>query len=295
MESAKDILKKIRRLELKTRGLVEAAFAGQYHSVFKGRGMNFEDVREYQPGDDVRNIDWNVTARMGDTHIKQFKEERELNVMLVVDVSASGDFGSVELSKRELGAEVAALLAFAAIRNNDKVGLLLFSDRVELFIPPRKGRLHALRVIREMLFHEPTGKGTDPALAFRFLNRVMARRSVVFLISDFDADGFEKELSISSRRHDLVAIPVMDPVEEALPDAGLVTFEDRETGELIEVNTSDPATRQAFDEFSKQRRLELSKLLRRCRIDTIFLATDENYLPALRAFFRERARRLSVA
>lgn len=295
METAKEILKKIRRLELKTRGLVETAFAGQYHSVFKGRGMNFEDVREYAPGDDVRNIDWNVTARMGHPYIKQFKEERELNVILVVDVSASGDFGSVNLSKRELGAEVAALMAFAAIRNNDKVGLLLFSDRVEMFIPPRKGRLHALRVIREMLFHEPEGRGTDPAVAFRFLNRVMARRAVVFLISDFDAEGFEKELSISSRRHDLVAIPIMDPVEEQLPDAGLVTFEDRETGELIEVNTSDHSTRRAFDEFSQKRRLDLANLLRRSRIDTIFIGTNDNYLPALRAFFKERSRRLSVA
>src|SRR5829696_4225707 len=191
MESARDILKKIRRIELKTRGMVEAAFAGQYRSVFKGRGMNFEEVREYQPGDEVRAIEWNVTARFGEVrgeaYVKKFTEERELTVMLVVDVSASGEFGSVHLSKRELAAEVASLLAFSAIRNNDKVGLLLFSDHVELFIAPKKGRLHTLRLIREILFFEPKGRGTDPGGALNYMNRVLHRRSVVFLLSDFQA------------------------------------------------------------------------------------------------------------
>src|SRR5215217_6266636 len=197
MTDARDILKKIRRLELKTRGAVAATFSGQYRSVFKGRGMNFEEVREYQPGDEVRAIDWNVTARFGevrgDAYVKKFTEERELTVMLVVDVSASGDFGSVHLSKRELAAEVACLLAFSAIRNNDKVGLILFSDHVELFIPPKKGRLHTLRLIREILYFEPKGRGTDPADALKYLNRVQTRRSVVFLLSDFQAPDFSRE------------------------------------------------------------------------------------------------------
>src|SRR5580765_3091497 len=195
MEAA-EILKKIRTLEIKTRGLVETAFAGDYHSVFKGRGMNFEDVREYQPGDEIRAIDWNVTARLGNAFVKKFTEERELTVMLVVDVSASGNFGSVAQSKRELAAEVACLLAFSAIRNNDKVGLILFSDQVELFIPPKKGRSHTLRIIREILFFEPVGRGTAPALALDYLNKVVTRRAVVFFVSDFQATDFSRELSV---------------------------------------------------------------------------------------------------
>src|SRR5215213_6310860 len=217
-EKTTEILKKIRTLEIKTKGLVQTMFAGDYHSVFKGRGMNFEDVREYQPGDEIRAIDWNVTARLGTAYVKKFTEERELTVMLVVDVSASGDFGGVRLSKRELAAEVACLLAFSAIRNNDKVGLLLFSDHVELFIPPKKGRVHTLRLIREILFFEPKGRGTDPADALDYLNRVVHRRSVSFLISDFQAPDFSRQLSVTSRRHDLVAIPIVDPCEEELPD-----------------------------------------------------------------------------
>src|ERR1700757_2904889 len=200
------ILKKIRALEIKTRGLVETAFAGDYHSVFKGRGMNFDEVREYQPGDEIRTIDWNVTARMGNAFVKKFTEERELTVMLVVDVSASGNFGSATQSKRELAAEVACLLAFCAIRNNDKVGLILFTDRVELYIAPRKGRLHILRLIREILYFEPQGKKTDLRKPLNFLNRVTTRRAVVFLVSDFQAENYEKALTICSRRHDLIAI-----------------------------------------------------------------------------------------
>src|SRR5256886_6772805 len=233
-----EILKKIRTLEIKTKGLVQTAFAGDYHSVFKGRGMNFSDVREYQPGDEIRSIDWNVTARFGSAFVKQFTEERELTVMLVVDVSASGNFGSTTQSKRELAAEVACLLAFSAIRNNDKVGLILFTDRVELFIPPKKGRLHTLRLIREILFFEPKGRGTQPAVALDYLNQVVHRRSVVFLISDFQAPDFARALSVTSRRHDLIAIPIIDPREEDLPDVGLLTLEDAETGEQIKINTS---------------------------------------------------------
>ncbi len=298
MESARDILKKIRRLELKTRGLVAATFSGQYRSVFKGRGMNFEEVRQYAPGDEVRSIDWNVTAKFGEVHgdayVKKFTEERELTVMLIVDVSASGDFGSVHLSKRELAAEVACLFAFSAIRNNDKVGLILFSDHVELFIPPKKGRLHTLRMMREILFFEPKGKGTQPAEALNYLNQVVHRRSVVFLISDFQAPDFSKALAVTSRRHDLIAIPIIDPREEDLPDVGLLTLEDAETGEQIEVNTSDRATRLAFLKAVDQRTTDRLRDFRQKRIDAISLTTNEDYVPALRAFFKNRERRLQI-
>ena len=298
MDSARDILKKIQRLELKTRGLVAATFSGQYRSVFKGRGMNFEEVREYQPGDEVRSIDWNVTAKYSEVHgaayVKKFTEERELTVMLVVDVSASGDFGSVHLSKRELAAEVACLFAFSAIRNNDKVGLILFSDHVELFIPPKKGRVHTLRLIREILYFEPKGRGTQPAEALDYLNQVLHRRSVVFLISDFQAPDFSRQLAVTSRRHDLIAIPIVDPREEELPDVGLLTLEDAETGEQIEINTSDRATRLGYLKAVDQRTAERLRDFRRKRIDAISLKTDQDYLPALRAFFRTRERRLQI-
>src|SRR6188474_3275625 len=246
----REILKKIRQIELRTNRLVNETLGGQYHSVFKGQGMNFEDVRQYQPGDEVRSIDWNVTARLGEIHgaayVKKFTEERELTVMLVVDVSASGEFGSVHLSKRELAAEVACLFAFSAIRNNDKVGLILFSDHVELFIPPKKGRVHTLRLIREILYFEPKGRGTQPAEALDYLNQVLHRRSVVFLISDFLTPDFSRQLAVTSRRHDLIAIPIVDPREEELPDVGRLTLEDAETGEQIEINTSDRATRLGY-------------------------------------------------
>ena len=294
MESARAILKKIRHLELKTRGMVEAAFAGQYRSVFKGRGMNFEEVREYQPGDEVRTIDWNVTARYGEPFVKKFTEERELTVMLLVDVSASGNFGSVQLSKRELAAEVACLFAFSAIRNNDKVGLILFSDHVELFIAPRKGRAHTLRIIREILFFEPKGRGTAPADALNFLNQVLHRRAVVFLISDFQAPPFPNELSVTARRHDLIAVPIVDPREEELPDVGRLTLEDSETGEQLEVNTSSAAVRRAYRQTVLKREEEWLREFRRKRVDTIALRTDADYVPALRAFFRARENRLMI-
>ncbi len=298
MEAAREILKKIQRLELKTRGLVAATFSGQYRSVFKGRGMNFEEVREYQPGDEVRSIDWNVTAKYSEVHgaayVKKFTEERELTVMLVVDVSASGEFGSVHLSKRELAAEVACLFAFSAIRNNDKVGLILFSDHVELFIPPKKGRIHTLRLIREILYFEPKGRGTQPAEALDYLNQVLHRRSVVFLISDFLTPDFSRQLAVTSRRHDLIAIPIVDPREEELPDVGRLTLEDAETGEQIEINTSDRATRLGYLKAVDQRTAERLRDFRRKRIDAISLKTDQDYLPALRSFFRTRERRLQI-
>jgi uncharacterized protein (DUF58 family) len=287
-------LKKIRALEIKTKGLVQTVFAGDYHSVFKGRGMNFEDVREYQPGDEIRAIDWNVTARLGTAFVKKFTEERELTVILVVDVSASGNFGSTAQSKRELAAEVACLLAFSAIRNNDKVGLLLFSDRVELFIPPKKGRSHTLRIIREILFFEPAGGGTAPALALDYLNKVVTRRAVVFFVSDFQSGDFSRELSVSGRRHDFIAVHVQDQREEILPNVGIITLEDAETGEQIEINTADRTTRARFSALAETRRAELNRTLRRNSIDAISLRTGEDYLPALRSFFKQRERRLAV-
>src|ERR1051326_790391 len=289
-----EILKKIHTLEIKTRGLVETAFAGDYHSVFKGRGMNFEDVREYQPGDEIRSIDWNVTARMGSAFVKKFTEERELTVMLVVDVSASGNFGSTTQSKRELAAEVACLLAFSPIRNNDKVGLLLFTDRVELFIPPKKGRSHTLRLIREILFFQPEGLGTEPALALDYLNKIVTRRAVVFFISDFQAPDFSRALAVTARRHDFIAVHIRDERESALPNIGMITLEDAETGAQIEINTADRKTRSLFADIVRRYDAELSRTLRRNHIDAIALQTGEDYLPALRSFFKQRERRLGV-
>ena len=291
---APEILKKIRTLEIRTRGLVETAFAGDYHSVFKGRGMNFEDVREYQPGDEIRAIDWNVTARMGTAFVKKFTEERELTVMLVVDVSASGNFGSTTQSKRELAAEVACLLAFSAIRNNDKVGLILFTDRVELFIPPKKGRSHTLRLIREILFFQPQGRGTDPALALDYLNKIVTRRAVVFFISDFQTPDFSRALAVSGQRHDFVAIHIHDEREKLLPNIGIIMLEDAETGEQLEINTSERATRTRFAQLADERAAELARILRRNNIDAISLKTNEDYLPALRSFFKQRERRIGV-
>jgi uncharacterized protein (DUF58 family) len=289
-----EILKKIRTLEIKTRGLVETAFAGDYHSVFKGRGMNFEDVREYQPGDEIRTIDWNVTARLGTAYVKKFTEERELTVILVVDVSASGNFGSTMQSKRELAAEVACLLAFSAIRNNDKVGLILFTDRVELFIPPKKGRSHTLRLIREILFFEPEGRGTEPALALDYLNNIVTRRAVVFFISDFQAPDFSRALAVSGRRHDFIAIHIRDEREKVLPNIGIITLEDAETGEQIEINTADRGTRGRFTDLADENETDLARTLRRNNIDAIALQTGKDYLPALRSFFKQRVRRLAI-
>ncbi|MEP7078170.1 MAG: DUF58 domain-containing protein [Chthoniobacterales bacterium] len=289
-----EILKKIRALEIKTKRLVEAAFAGDYHSVFKGRGMNFDEVREYQPGDEIRSIDWNVTARLGTAFVKKFTEERELTVVLVVDVSASGNFGSAVQSKRELAAEVASLLAFSAIRNNDKVGLLLFTDRIELFIPPKKGRSHTLRIIREILFFTAEGRGTDAALALNYLNKVVTRRAVVFFVSDFQTGDFSRELAVSGRRHDFIALHIQDEREEILPNIGIITLEDAETGEQIEINTSDRTTRARFAAVAEANRMQLNRTLRRNNIDSISLRTGADYLPALRSFFKQRERRLAI-
>jgi uncharacterized protein (DUF58 family) len=298
MDNTREILKKIRRLELRTRARVEAAFSGQYRSVFKGRGMNFEEVREYQAGDEVRFIEWNVTARLGEVrgeaYVKKFTEERELTVLLMVDISGSGDFGSVEQSKRELAAEAACVLAFSAIRNNDKVGLLLFSDHVELFIPPLRGRRHALRIIREILFFQAKGRGTDIAGALERLNRLIHRRSVVFLVSDFQAEDYSKQLSIAGRRHDLVAMTLVDPREETLPDMGTVRLEDAETGEILEVATGSAVVREAYAAAAVKRAEKLSQELRRASVDRVSLRTDRDWLPALQTFFKNRERRAGV-
>jgi uncharacterized protein (DUF58 family) len=291
---AEEILKKIRGLEIKTRALVETAFAGDYHSVFKGRGMNFEEVREYQPGDEIRAIDWNVTARLGSPFVKKFTEERELTVMLIVDVSASGNFGSTSQSKRELAAEVACLLAFSAIRNNDKVGLLLFSDRLELFIAPKKGRSHTLRIIREILFFNPTGRGTNAATALDHLNKIVTRRAVVFFISDFQAPDFSRALAVTARRHDLIAIRIQDERESILPPIGIITLEDAETGDQIEINAADSKVRAQFAQLAQAQLTETMRVLRQNRIDRIDLRTGDDYLPALRSFFKQRERRLMV-
>ena len=287
-----EILRKVRRIEITTRGLVNEVFSGEYHSVFKGRGMSFAEAREYQYGDDIRNIDWNVTARTGHPHVKVFEEERELTVMLVVDVSASTEFGTRERMKSDLAAELCAVLSFSAIQNNDKVGLILFSDRIERFVPPRKGRRHALRVLRELLYHPTEGKGTDMASALEYLARVVRKRAVVFLVSDFAAQGYEKPLSIAARRHDLVAIRVVDPREEEIPRVGRVEFQDPESGKRLVVNTSRPAFQERYRSRRKSMRDRLDTVLKRSKVDKIEVTTGVPYEQSLMRFFKERSRRI---
>jgi uncharacterized protein (DUF58 family) len=287
----REILRKIRQIELRTRRLVSERTAGQYHSVFKGQGMNFEEVREYQPGDDVRAIDWNVTARMSHPFVKKFVEERELTVMLLVDASGSGRFGSGPQSKRELTAEVASVLAFSAIGNNDKVGLLLFTDAIEKFIPPKKGRRHVLRVIREILFFEPNRRGTDLGLAFDFLNRVTAHRALAVMLSDFLAPLPTALLRQTARRHDLVAVRIGDRFEGELPALGRLVLEDAETGEVVEVNTRDIRKREAFARRRLEAGADLERVLRAAGADTILLHTGEPYASTLTRFFEKREKR----
>lgn len=287
----REILKQVRRIELSTRGLVNDVLSGEYHSVFKGRGMNFAEVREYQYGDDIRTIDWNVTARNGSPFVKIHEEERELTVMLLVDLSASGDFGTRGRFKAEVAVEICALLAFSAIKNNDKVGLIVFTDDVEKFVPPRKGRRHVLRVLRELLYHEPQSTGTDIAAALDYLNHVQRRRAVTFLVSDFQDDGFEKPLAVAGRRHDLVAVRLRDEREAELPPLGILALEDPETGQRVMVDTSRPAFRKRFADTVAARREALDKRLRRSKVDVIDIETGEPYDRPLMRFFRERARR----
>jgi len=287
----REILKQVRRIEISTRGLVNEVFSGEYHSVFKGRGMSFAEVREYQYGDDIRSIDWNVTARSGVPFVKVFDEERELTVMLVVDVSASGEFGSRDRMKGEVAVEICALLAFSAIKNNDKVGLVIFSDRIEKFVPPRKGRRHVLRVLRELLFHEPAGRGTDITAALEYVSHVQRKKAVTFLVSDFRDDGFEKALAVAGRRHDLIAVRLSDRREQELPALGYLELEDPETGERVVVNTANPDFRERFAARVGRRRDALDRELRRSRVDVIDIEAGEPYVKPLMRFFQDRARR----
>jgi uncharacterized protein (DUF58 family) len=286
-----EILRKVRRIQIITSAMVNDLFAGQYHSAFKGRGMEFEEVREYQPGDDIRTIDWNVTARTGRPFVKNYREERELTVILLVDVSASQDFGTDQQLKSELVAELGATLAFSAIQNNDKVGLILFTDRIERFVPARKGTRHVLRVVRELLYHEPAGRRTDIGAALEYLNRVFRRRAVVFLISDFQAPDFGGPLRVVRHRHDLIPVLVRDEREAVLPPVRYVELLDPETGEQLLVDTSSRAFRTRFAELAQQRRQSLASDFRKLRIDMIEVNTGRPFVEPLTTFFRRRERR----
>jgi uncharacterized protein (DUF58 family) len=287
----KEILEKVRLIEIHTRSMVNELFAGEYHSVFKGRGMEFAEVREYQPGDDVRHIDWNVTARVGAPFVKVFDEERELTVMLLVDASASGAFGSQAQMKGEVGVELSALLAFAAIKNNDRVGLLIFTDAVEVFIPPKKGRKHVLRVIRELLYFQPRGQGTSIAGALEYLERVLHRRSVVFAISDFLDQGYESALQLLGQRHDLIAVVLVDPRERQLPDVGFIRLQDAETGEQVLIDSGHPRLREYFARRQRQEEERRSALFRRVGLDEIRIDVSQPYVEPLIHFFRTRMQR----
>jgi uncharacterized protein (DUF58 family) len=297
--SNKAIMSGMRQLEIRTRRLVNDSLAGAYHSVFKGRGMDFDEVREYTPGDEVRTIDWNVTARAGRTFVKKFTEERELTIFLLVDISASGNFGSGALSKRDLAAELASVLAFSAIRNSDKVGLLLYTDRVERYLPPKKGRRHVLRVVRDILYHEPEGTGTDIVKALDVVNHVLHRRAIVFLISDFESPKnpataraeLRRAMRQTNRRHDLIAVHVEDPREKELPDVGIVALEDAETGEIVELDTASFMVRERFKQQAAERGRRLVSDFRSEGVDTLQLQTDSPYMPALQRFFKTRERR----
>ncbi|MFL5560313.1 MAG: DUF58 domain-containing protein [Gemmatimonadaceae bacterium] len=286
-----EILRQVKLIELRTRGLVNSVFTGEYHSVFKGQGMEFAEVREYQPGDEVRSIDWNVTARMRRPFIKRYVEERELTVMLVVDLSGSERFGTQGRFKSELASELGAVLGMSAIRNNDRVGAMLFTDRVEHVLPPKKGRRHALRLIRDLLAFEPTGSKTDVSGAMQYLSRMLRQHTIIFIISDFlDAD-IERPLKRLAQRHDVVAITVEDPSERVLPDIGLVRFADPETGVTIDVDTSDAGVRKRFAEATAEEIAARQRLLRRLSIDEIVVRTDGGYVEPLLRFFRNRSTR----
>ncbi len=285
-----ELVKKARKIEITARRLVDEQLGGQYHSVFKGRGLIFSDVRPYQPGDDIRAIDWNITARMNLPHVKQFVEERDRTVNLVVDMSASGVFGSRGETKRELAAELAAVVAFSAIKNNDRVGLVLVTDKVERFVPPKKGRKHVLRVIGEILGFEPVSRGTDLAAGLDLLAKIARRRSVVFLVSDFLSDGWEQAMRMMRQRHELVPVVVGDPLERALPPVGLLLLEDLESGEVVELDTSGAAGR-AFAERAREAARARDLALRRLNLDVVEIQTDASYVDALVAYFKARAKR----
>ena len=288
----RELLKKLRTIEIRTSRLANEQLAGSYHSVFKGRGMAFSEVRQYQPGDDVRFIDWNVSARMNDVYVKVFSEEREMTVMLLVDLSASGRFGSVARPKIETVAEVAALLAFSAIKNNDRVGLVLFTDRVERYVPPKKGRGHVMRVVTEILNAKPVGRGTDVACALDLLGGVQRRRSVAFLVSDLIAEGWERSLRVAAARHDVIPVHVVDPREEELVDVGLALVEDLESGALFEIDTSDPRVRRAYASKIAKERAAREQLFGRLGVAHVRVRTDRPYVSALAELFRRRQKRM---
>jgi uncharacterized protein (DUF58 family) len=287
----KELLKKVRHLEIRTRGLVNQVFSGEYHSVFKGRGMTFSEVREYQMGDDIRTIDWNVTARFNHPFVKVFEEERELTVMLLVDMSGSQFFGSQGQLKRDIAVEISAILAFSAMKNNDKVGALLFSDQIEQFIPPRKGRSHALRIVRELISFEPGRPATSIQTALEYLNRVLKKRSIVFVISDFMDEGYETALRIAGRRHDLIGISLVDPREMELPKVGLMTIRDAETGEQRWIDTSDARLRAAYQAYRRSVLDSRRALFLKAKLDAIEVRLGQSYMKPLTDFFRLRERR----
>jgi len=287
----KEVIRKIRRIEIRTKRLVNDVFSGEYHSIFKGRGMEFMEVREYQPGDDIRIIDWNVTARYGYPFVKKFKEERELTVIFLVDASSSGQFGTRDRLKGEIAAELCSVLAYSATKNNDKVGMVIFTDKIEKYIPPKKGRYHVLRLIREVLYFKPESKGTDINLALEFLGTVIKRKAIVFLVSDFLSGDFDKLLRIANRRHDVIAIRISDPRELELPDVGFLELEDAETGEQILIDTSDPVVRKSFSDSAYRDRSILDRTFRSMDLDNMQILTDKPYIEPLMGFFRLRAKR----
>jgi len=286
-----EILKKVRRIHITTSYLVTDVLAGHYQSVFKGKGLGFDEVKEYHPGDDIRSIDWNVTARMGHPYVKKYTEERELTIMFLLDLSSSCYFGTVHQLKRDLAIELCALLSFSAIKNNDRVGFIAFTDRVEMFIPSRKGTSHVLRIIRDALYTRPEGQGTDLSLALEFLNKVTTRRTVAFILSDFFASDFDKALRVASKRHDLIAITLLDPAELTMPDLGMVKLEDPETGKSFLIDTSDPKSRSRYHQNTQERIEERKRLFNSIHVDHMDIRTDVPYLPALIQFFRKREKR----
>jgi uncharacterized protein (DUF58 family) len=288
----KEILKKVKQIQIRSSRLVNDVLAGEYVSVFKGRGMEFDEVREYQAGDDIRTIDWNVTARLGHPYIKRYTEERELTIMFLVDLSFSGEFGSMKQFKNEIATEICAVLAFSAVRNNDKVGLILFTDKVEKFVPPKKGKTHVLRVIREVLYYKPENKGTDISIALEYLLKVTKRKTVCFLISDFIAEGFERALRIANKRHDMVAVSITDPRELEIPNIGFVELEDAETGEITLIDTSDRKMMERFNSFNVKNMEERTKIFRGMGVDLVDVRTDSSYVEPIMKFFRAREKRL---
>jgi uncharacterized protein (DUF58 family) len=286
-----ELLKKVRKIEIKTRGLSNQIFSGEYHSAFKGRGMAFSEVREYMPGDDIRNIDWNVTARFNHPFVKIFEEERELTVMLLVDISASGDYGTRRQFKRELITELCAVLSFSAIQNNDKIGVIFFSDKIEKFIPPKKGKSHILRIIRELIDFHPESNGTDIGGALRYFTNMIKKRSISFLISDFQSSNYSDALKIAARKHDLVGIRIYDRREAELPDVGLIRMQDAETGKLMWIDTSKAYTREHYRRSWEQHEKSLEELFARSGVDQVKIATDQNYVQPLINLFKKREKR----